>query len=55
VYNSIGEEVATLFDGYHQQGKYVAIFDGSKLTSGIYFYKLRAENFSEVKRLILMK
>jgi photosystem II stability/assembly factor-like uncharacterized protein len=55
VYNVLGEEVASLEDGHMQAGAYSAEFDGSKLASGMYFYRLTAGEFTEVKKMILMK
>ena len=42
VYNLLGQEVATLFAGVQQSGNHTAVFDGSKLASGVYFYRLEA-------------
>jgi hypothetical protein len=60
VYNLLGEDVATLFSGMQQAGNYVATVDGTRLASGIYFYRMQAttngvNNFQETKKLILMK
>ena len=55
VYNLLGEEVATLFTGVQQAGNHVATFNGTGLTSGVYFYRLQAGNFSDTKKLVLMK
>ena len=55
VYNLLGQEVATLFEGVRQAGKYSAVFDGRGLTSGVYFYSLKANDITETKRLILLK
>ncbi|MGD1044610.1 MAG: T9SS type A sorting domain-containing protein [Bacteroidota bacterium] len=55
VYNLLGEELATLFTGVQQAGNHVATFDGAGLTSGVYFYRLQAGNFSVTKKLVLMK
>lgn len=55
VYNIVGEEVAVLFDGNQKAGYHVASFDGSKLTGGVYLYRLKANNFTESKKLILLK
>ena len=55
VYDILGQEVTTLFSGVQHVGNYVATFDGSKLASGVYFYKLLSENISITKKLLLMK
>ena len=55
VYNSIGMEVATLVNENKPAGSYSVTFDGSGLSSGIYFYRLTAGNFNEVKKMTLLK
>lgn len=55
VYDLLGREVATLFEGINQPGYYKATFNGSKLTSGVYLYRLSAAHYSETKKLILIK
>ena len=55
VYNILGQEVKTLFEGYQQRGIYIATFDGSGLASGIYLYRLTAENYIDTKKTILLK
>ncbi len=55
VYNSLGAEVSTLVNQKQTAGIYNVIFDGSNLASGIYFYRIRAGEFSNTKKLILMK
>ncbi|MFA6470268.1 MAG: T9SS type A sorting domain-containing protein [Bacteroidota bacterium] len=56
VYNAIGQEVATLFDGIAEAGQYhQATFNASNLASGIYFSRLTAEGKSLVRKLMLMK
>jgi hypothetical protein len=55
VYNILGKEVATLVDEVQSPGKYEVEFDGSDLSSGIYFYKLIADNFISTKKLTLLK
>jgi len=55
VYDVMGREVATVFDGVQQAGNYTAILDGSNLTSGIYFYKMETNGFVETKKLVLLK
>ena len=55
VFNELGQEVATLFDGEQNPGKYVATFDAKGLTSGVYFYRLQSGTASLTQKLILMK
>jgi len=55
VYNSLGEEVSTLVDGINNAGNYEVKFDGNTLTSGVYYYRLTTEDFSEVKTMLLLK
>ena len=55
IYNLVGEEVRTLVDEYQSSGIYSTKFDGSNLSSGVYFYKIVTDKNSEVKKLILMK
>ena len=55
VYNLLGQEVITLFDGFRQRGNYTAVFNASLLTSGIYFYRMTTNNFIDTKKMILLK
>lgn len=55
VYNAIGQEVATLVNDIMNQGNYSVKFDANDFSSGVYFYKLQAGNFSKVKKMILTK
>jgi hypothetical protein len=55
VYNLIGQQVAVLVNEAQPAGRYKAIFDGSNLTSGMYFYHLSAGNFSQTKKMMLVK
>lgn len=55
VYDLLGNEVATLVNEEKSPGVYEIEFDGSLLTSGIYFYKLIAGEFNSVKKMILIK
>jgi peptidoglycan/xylan/chitin deacetylase (PgdA/CDA1 family) len=55
VYNLLGQEIATLFEGVRQPGNYETVFDGRKLTSGVYLYRLTADKFMETRKLLLMK
>jgi endo-1,4-beta-xylanase len=55
VYNLLGEEVATLFEGSQLAGNYVVSFDGTQLVNGVYLYQLKANNYKETKKLTLLK
>ncbi|GEM_PF-7048044 len=55
VYDILGREVATLVNKHQSPGTYTVKFNASKLNSGIYFYKLQAGNFTQVKRMMLIK
>jgi hypothetical protein len=51
----MGREVQTLVNESLQAGTYETTFDGSSLNSGVYFYKLVTEGFTETKRMTLIK
>jgi hypothetical protein len=55
IYNLMGEAVATLINQTQNAGEYEAEFNGSGLGDGVYFYKLQAGDFYDVKKLILIK
>jgi len=55
VYDILGNELATLVNDYLQAGNYNATFDGSKFTSGVYFYRLQAGEFINIRKMILIK
>ncbi|MEW5799181.1 MAG: T9SS type A sorting domain-containing protein [Bacteroidota bacterium] len=55
VYDVLGKEVATLVNKEKVPGTYSVQFNGSALSSGIYFYTLRAGNFLATKKLVLVK
>lgn len=55
VYDILGRNVATLVNEKMQPGVYVADFDGSNLSSGVYFYKLITNGFTETKKMELVK
>ncbi len=55
VYDVLGREIAKLVDEFKPSGKYVIEFDGSNLTSGIYFYRLEAGSFIQVRKMVLAK
>jgi hypothetical protein len=55
VYNLAGQEVATLLNEFRPAGQYSVEFNAEKLPSGIYFYQLKTENYSAMKKMVLMK
>jgi hypothetical protein len=55
VFDLLGREVATLMDDYKTAGSYKVDFSGNGLTSGIYFYQLKAGSIVETKKMILLK
>ncbi|MCH8033030.1 MAG: VCBS repeat-containing protein [Bacteroidetes bacterium] len=55
IYDVLGSKVATLINKKLPAGNYKIEFDGAEFPSGIYFYQLNADNFSDVKKMILTK
>jgi len=55
VYDMIGKEVVTLVNKNLNAGSYETDFDGGGLTSGVYFYKIETGDYSEVKKMTLLK
>lgn len=55
VYNLSGKEISTLMHEYKEPGKYSVRFNGSRNSSGLYFYNLKVGNTSETKKMLLIK
>jgi len=55
VYDVLGKEVITLVNETKSAGTYIVNFNGSKLSSGVYFYKIEANEFTDIKRMMLIK
>jgi len=55
VYDVMGREVQTLVNEKLNAGSYEVTFDGSGLNSGVYFYRIETENYTETKRMILLR
>ncbi|MBL7128883.1 MAG: T9SS type A sorting domain-containing protein [Ignavibacteria bacterium] len=55
VYNILGKEVATVINEVKKTGSYIVDFNASSLSSGVYFYKLTAGDFSDIMKMILFK
>jgi len=55
VYDVLGREIATLVNKEKPVGSYEIKFDGSNLSSGVYFYRLNFDSFISIKKMILLK
>ncbi len=55
VYNTLGQKVKTLVNRVQPAGEYTVQFDANDLSSGIYFYRLKAGDFNSVRKMILMR
>jgi hypothetical protein len=55
VYNQLGEFIQTLVNEEKTSGNYEVTFNAQSLSSGVYFYQIRANNFVSTKKLVLLK
>ncbi|HEY3250106.1 MAG TPA: T9SS type A sorting domain-containing protein [Ignavibacteria bacterium] len=55
IYDILGNEIQTLVNKNLQPGTYEITFDGKNLSSGVYFYRLNLEKYSEIRKMILVK
>lgn len=55
VYDAVGREVATLAEGRYPAGTHQVTFDGNRLSSGMYFYRLTSGSFISTKRMMLVR
>lgn len=55
IYDIKGKEVLALVNALKKAGRYSVDFNGQRLSSGIYIYKIQAGNFSAIKRMLLVK
>ncbi len=55
VYNVLGQKVANLVNGNLKAGEHEVAFDGSAFASGVYFYRLRTDDFAATKKMVLLK
>ena len=55
VYNDIGQPVRVLENGFKAAGSYIISFNAGELSSGIYFYKIEAGQFSQIRKMMLVK
>jgi flagellar hook assembly protein FlgD len=55
IYDILGKEVSTIVNEELEAGYYSYRWDGSKLASGIYFYRITAGGYTEVKKMLMIK
>lgn len=55
VFNTLGEKIETLVDEYKNKGNYIVDFNGSKLNSGVYLYRITTGNFEKTMKMLLIK
>ena len=55
IYDILGKLVKTIVDKEQREGTYQAQFNGSNLSSGVYFYQIEADNFVQAKKMIVLK
>lgn len=55
IYNSIGQNIKSLVNEFKNSGYYTVDFDGSNLSSGLYFYRINVNNFTETRKMLLLK
>ena len=55
VFDMLGREIETLLNEKQNAGTYEVTFNASQYSSGVYFYRLTTDNFSETKKMLLIK
>lgn len=55
IYDLIGQKIQTLQNDYKDIGSYIVEFDGSNLSSGLYFYRIESNNYIVTKKMLLIK
>lgn len=55
IFDLLGKEVGVYFRGMQSEGVYEVTFDGKSLASGIYFYQLKTDGFTDTRRMVLLK
>jgi len=55
IYNILGEQVTSLVNGYQAAGKYKIVWNASRFSSGIYFYRIKSGDFNQIKKMVLIK
>lgn len=55
VYDILGREVTMIINKYQTPGLYNVVFDGSRFNSGVYYYQIRINNYSIIRKMVLLK
>ena len=55
IYNALGQEAAIIADGFMQAGAYQKVFKADNLPSGVYFYKLVTDSYSDTRKMTIIK
>jgi hypothetical protein len=55
IYDILGREIETLVNETQKSGSYEVIWDGNRYASGVYFYRLIADNYVETRKMVLIK
>lgn len=55
IYNILGQKVMTVVNQVQAEGFYMAQFNASSLSSGVYFYTLTSGNYLQTKKMLLLK
>ena len=55
IYNMLGQKIANLVNNVQSAGNYSINFDGSSLSSGIYFYQIQTDGFQQTRKMLLVK
>ena len=55
IFNIMGQKVTRLVDGYYEPGMYTVTWDGTNSASGVYFYRIEAGEYIEMRKMLLLK
>jgi flagellar hook assembly protein FlgD len=55
IYNTLGQKVATLVDERQQAGNHQVEWDASGFSSGVYYYRIEAGEFVDIKKMVLLR